>query len=92
MNGRPKRPACPNKEKNQVPLPTEKTARSASLSAFTTLIYGKPKIGKSTFAASFPNALFLDTEGGLQSLSVHRVPIHNWKDLLTACGELAAGS
>lgn len=73
-------------------LPTTKTTPEVSLSMFTTLIYGKPKIGKSTFAAGFPDALFLDCEGGLQSLEAFRVPVYSWNDLLEACGEIAAGN
>jgi hypothetical protein len=73
-------------------LPTVKTTPAVSLSNFTTLIYGKPKIGKSTFAAGFPSALFLDCEGGLQSLETFRLPIFTWADFLGACGELAQGN
>jgi hypothetical protein len=72
-------------------LPTVKTAPKVSLSTFTTLIYGKPKIGKSTFAAGFPAGLFLDCEGGLQSLETFRLPVYSWDDFLKACGELASG-
>lgn len=45
-----------------VPLPLE-------LSRF--YIWGPPKSGKSTFAASFPNAVHIDIEGGAHSI-VHR--------------------
>ncbi len=72
-------------------LPTQTTTPTVSLSNFTTLVYGKPKIGKSTFAAGFPGALFLDCEGGLQSLETFRVPIFSWMDFTTACSLIAAG-
>lgn len=72
-------------------LPTTKTVPTVSLSSFTTLVYGKPKIGKSTFAAGFPDAVFLDCEGGLQSLETFRVSIFTWVDFVGACSELAKG-
>lgn len=37
------------------------------------VIYGPPKIGKSTFAASIPNNLLLDVEGGSGALQVARI-------------------
>jgi hypothetical protein len=55
------------------------------------MIYGKPKIGKSTVAAGFPAALFLDCEGGLNALETFRVPILTWADFLQACAEIAKG-
>ncbi len=38
------------------------------------VIYGPEGIGKSTFAAQFPDALFVDTEGGTKKLNVKRLP------------------
>ncbi|WP_044503189.1 ATP-binding protein [Megasphaera massiliensis] len=38
------------------------------------VIYGPEGIGKSTFAASFPAPLFVDTEGSTGQLSVDRLP------------------
>jgi hypothetical protein len=46
------------------------------------LIYGQPKVGKSTFASQIPNALFLATEEGLNSLEVYKVSISSWEDFL----------
>ena len=37
-------------------------------------IYGPEGIGKSTFAACFPQAVFIDTEGGTKELDVIRTP------------------
>lgn len=72
-------------------LPTTKTTPTVSLSNFTTLVYGMPKIGKSTFAAGFPDALFLDCEGGLQSLETYRVPIFTWNEFKATCTEIQKG-
>lgn len=60
-----------------------------------TLIYGPPKIGKTSLAAQYPNALFLDGEAGTLNLSVptfealiqrDRVtsPIRTWEEVLQA--------
>lgn len=38
------------------------------------IIYGPEGIGKSTFAAAFPNPLFIDTEGSTYGLDVNRLP------------------
>ncbi|MBY4796759.1 ATP-binding protein [Collinsella sp. AGMB00827] len=38
------------------------------------LIYGPEGIGKTTLAAQFPGALFIDTEGGSGHLNVRRLP------------------
>lgn len=38
------------------------------------LIYAPEGIGKSTLASQFPNPLFIDTEGGTNSLDVARLP------------------
>lgn len=38
------------------------------------LIYGPEGIGKTSFAARFPDPVFIDTEGGSASLDVARLP------------------
>lgn len=38
------------------------------------LLYGPEGIGKSTFAAQFPNPIFIDTEGGTDHMDVTRTP------------------
>jgi hypothetical protein len=72
-------------------LPTQKTKPSLDLSSKTTLIYGPPKIGKSTFASRFPGALFFECEPGLSELEVFKIPTYSWADLLAACKLVAAG-
>lgn len=74
-----------------VTLPTELTKLSKDLSTKTTLIYGPPKIGKSTFASRFPDALFLECEPGLNELEVYKIPTYTWEDFLAACSLIAAG-
>ena len=54
----------------------------------TVLIYGAPKIGKSTIASQFPNAVFADFENGLKWLKVEKELINNWMDFLKFCGKI----
>ncbi len=74
-----------------VALPMKRTKPSTDLSTKTTLIYGPPKIGKSTFASKFPDVLFFECEPGLNELSVYKVSTYSWEDLLAACKLVAAG-
>jgi len=50
-----------------------------------------PKIGKTTFAAGFPDAVFLATEPGHNALSIFKVDLPDWEAFLEACRELAEG-
>lgn len=72
-------------------LPTEPTPKRSSLAEQTILVYGKPKIGKSTLAAGFDGALFLATEQGLGQLTVAQTYIDSWETMLAACGAIAGG-
>jgi hypothetical protein len=72
-------------------LPTQLTTPAPDLGRATILLYGQPKIGKSTIASQFPAAIFLATEPGLNALSTYQVDISNWQQLLDAAKELAAG-
>ncbi|MCG3180463.1 MAG: hypothetical protein BIFFINMI_02824 [Phycisphaerae bacterium] len=74
-----------------IALPKEKTKPSLDLSSKTILTYGPPKIGKSTFASRFPNAIFFECEPGLNELEVFKVPTYNWDDFLAACTLVSAG-
>ncbi len=52
-------------------------------SAKKVVIYGPEGIGKSTFAAQFPNPLFIDTEGSTKEMDVARTPApSSWTMLL----------
>ncbi|TXH09397.1 MAG: hypothetical protein E6R04_08145 [Spirochaetes bacterium] len=61
---------------------------NTSLAGKTILIYGAPKVGKSTTSNTLPGNLFADLEGGLQFLSCNRVSISSWDDLLKLRDEL----
>lgn len=55
-----------------------------------TVIYGAEGVGKSSLAASFPNPLFLDTEGGTSRLNVRRIRIQDWEGLVATVKEILA--
>ena len=51
--------------------------------AIKTVIYGPEGIGKSTFAAQFPDPVFIDTEGSTVHMDVKRLPRPDlWVELL----------
>lgn len=54
-------------------------------------LYGREKIGKSTFASQFESPIFLRTEDGLTALTTYNVPIDSWQRFLEACSELSEG-
>ncbi len=58
--------------------------------AVKTVIYGTEGIGKSTLAAQFPGALFLDVEGGTSQMDVRRIEAPaTWDELLGDVREVA---
>ena len=54
------------------------------------VLYGVESVGKSTFAAQFPNPLFLDIEQGTSHLNVDRCDISSWKQLTDSLAEAKA--
>lgn len=69
-------------------LPTDKSVPETDIKKYLILIYGKPKIGKTTLAAQFDDPLFLMFEGGAKSLSVYKTDINKWEDLKDVISEL----
>jgi hypothetical protein len=64
-------------------------ARTRRLEAPKILLAGEPKIGKSTFAASAPNAIGIITEDGLAGIDAHAFPLaKSMDDVYTAIGVL----
>jgi len=72
-------------------LPTEKTPPKTDLRDMNLLVYGPPKIGKSTFCSHADGALFLATEAGLNHLDVFQSPIGSWEEMTEALSQIAAG-
>lgn len=65
-------------------LPTKKTAKEYDFLKGNCLLYGPPKVGKTTFAASINNGdgvLFLATEKGHDHVEVYKVDITSWADV-----------
>lgn len=52
------------------------------------VIYGEPKVGKSTFASQAPDAIFLDLEGGIDALEVAKLKINSIDDFGRALDSL----
>ena len=61
-----------------IKLPTKKSKIVSDLSKYSILLYGKIKIGKTSLAAQFPDALFLMTEPGGKSLEIYQMDVRNW--------------
>ena len=72
-------------------LPTTKTKPTTDLAKQSILLYGVPKLGKSSFALQFPEAMFFECEPGLNHLEVFKVPTYSWEAFLEACKLLAKG-
>lgn len=54
------------------------------------VVYGGPKVGKSTFASQFPNAVFIQTEEGLDALDINAFPMAtSFDDVLAQLRALA---
>lgn len=70
-------------------LPTKKTQPTTK--RLSMLIYGAPKIGKSTFCSRIPNSIFIATEPGLDHLSTYRMDVHSWMEILEALALLSKG-
>ena len=70
-------------------LPKEKSKPKPRLSDYTILIYGAPKVGKTTFVSRFNKVIFAATEEGYGALSVFAVSIDTWEKFLEFCKELA---
>jgi hypothetical protein len=68
------------KNGDEFTLPTEPEPIVTDLSQMFVLIYGPPKIGKTTLAATFPRAFFIATESGQRFVSVVRKPCATWID------------
>lgn len=72
-------------------LPKEKTKPAFNIETQSILLYGPPKIGKTTFASQAPGVLFLATEKGLGFLEAHSVTIKSWEHFIEVMGEVAQG-
>lgn len=71
-------------------LPTEKTKPQLEAATAKVLLYGAPKIGKTTLAAGIDpeHTLFIATEPGLGAQSVYAQSVTDWDGFLAVCKEL----
>jgi hypothetical protein len=67
-----------------ITLPTTKTEINKDFKSQRFGMLGLAGIGKSEFWAQDDNALFLNTEGGLNAFKVFEIPIRSWDDLREA--------
>lgn len=74
-----------------IELPKGKTKPQFTMSKLSMLIYGAPKIGKSTFCSRAEDALFIATEPGLNHLEVASVQVNSWREFLETMALLANG-
>lgn len=65
-----------------IKLPTEIQEPVYDINRITMVIYGAPKIGKSTFCSRFDDALFIATEPGLGYLRTKNVRVSQWAECL----------
>lgn len=72
-------------------LPTAPTPKKVRLEDQNILLYGPPKIGKSSFAAQLDMPIFAATEDGLHGLEVYQKPIVDWLTFLQFCAEITKG-
>lgn len=62
-------------------LPTSKQKPIHDIDKISMILYGQPKIGKSTFASRFENAFFIATEPGLNHLETYNLRANSWRDI-----------
>lgn len=73
-----------------MPLPTTPHVPTIDLASQRLVIYGPPKVGKSTFATQNKDALVIDCDNnGTAFLNCLRVPVFSWDELKKTLGEVA---
>lgn len=61
-------------------IPDKKQKPTSDYERITMLLYGDPKIGKSTFCSRFDNAFFIATEPGLNFLETYNLRANSWDE------------
>ena len=75
-----------------ITLPKTKSKPTTDAGNVTMLLYGAPKIGKSTFCSRFEEALFIATEPGLNFLETFNVRVNTWIEFQETLNALEKGS
>jgi len=73
-------------------LPIKRNNPKENLSDYSMLLFGEKKIGKTSLAAQFPDALMLFFEPGGKSLDCFQMTVNNWDSFLEIIGLLKAGN
>lgn len=63
-----------------IAFPDAITSGKPELSKIRFLLFGPPKIGKTTQISGFPNVLFLTTEKGYEAIKIFKTDIKIWQD------------
>ena len=69
-------------------IPTEKHQPKKTMGSYLWMVYGPPKVGKTTFCGQWPWALFLATEPGTAAMEAAEIRIDSWSDFANALKEL----
>lgn len=69
-------------------LPSQPSEIATEMHAYSYLIYGRKKIGKTSLAAEFANPIFLCSEPGTKAISVREVAVKSWEEALGYLEEL----
>lgn len=72
-------------------LPTEDNIPPEHLSAYTILIYGAIKIGKTSLAARFPHVFIMSLEPGTKALRTRKRKVPDWEHFVGYVDLLVAG-
>ena len=65
-------------------VPTEKHQPLTDMKDYVWIVYGPPKVGKTTLANQFPDTLFLATEPGTAAMEAAEMSINSWSDFRNA--------
>lgn len=76
---------------SSISLPTEMISGDPILSQIRMLIFGAPKIGKTTLLSGFPDVVLLATEKRYQHLKVYPIDIKSWEDFKQAVKLIVRG-
>lgn len=74
-----------------IKLPTKRSEGVVDISQIRFLLYGPPKIGKTTLASGFENTLILATEKGYGSMKVFALDVKSWKDFIECVDLIESG-
>jgi len=69
-----------SEKRTTLAFPAKKSAPRQDLGEFSILIFGREKIGKTSFAAEFDDALFLMCEPGGRDLEIFQKEVMDWKE------------